>query len=521
MASLFSLPVDLQIHVVQTWLGGNDDNLLKALSLLDVACTSKSLRQQFQDLASLPCLGWSIGAETSGKYYKHWLSARQVALRYLSLASIPLQDASLAGLSLPYVESLRIISIKSSRDFTGATLPSLQGLLTACPSLSSFLCYDMGNNKMWNTLQHCAQSAILQKLKRLEFIFHYGMETDMEVVCQVLAVLGPSLEVLRTSGFPLSDLFVATLATYCAGLKVLEIGDAEAPNVLLLLAECKELTELSVQFEDASDDTHQVLNAVAAANGKLKKFFLHYHSDHDNINDGDRVFFALFIEVLERYPWLESVAIGSSAYSPGSLTLRETDWSMESLGRLLKCARVPPTTALHLNLSTTHTKTLELLFSSVGANLTELSISCSCPAMASHRLKGSQVIAMFTHCRSLRTLALNDTIPKKWDPLLELCPGLRHLAVIGGYGTDHPHLTDSIVEGILSGCPELKTARFNCITGSISSEVLRFIAGQETKLCLEKLVLRHSGIRQDRVDQFRQQIKQQQWLPVLDLTTWQ
>lgn len=515
--------MDLQVHVLQTWLGGNDSNLLKALSSLDIACTSKSLRQQFMSLAGHPHLGWSTCLDSSwdcgNRYlciFMKWLSVRRVGLRTLSLVSIPSADSETIPtvLSLPFVDSLKIKSIlPPDKDATPTDeLPFLRYLLTSCPSLTSFYNQKCDWNKLWNTLQHCAKDTMrLKQLQYYPYVDCYWADYGEDAVaCRALAAMGPSLEELRISCLPLSRAVVDTLVACCAQLKVLEVAGAKVEDVLLLLPGCKQLTELALAFVGVGEDAHQILNA-AATYGKLRKFTL-----HRDATDAGGFAFKLFVEMVQRYPWLDYLKVGGSIHSHESLAIREIEFAygaLESLRDLLECARVRHVTSLSLQLMSKDTEALHQICTAVGANLTELNIStCN----FNHSLGEPQVTAIFTHCKALTKLSLRNIIPK-WKPLLSLCPGLRHLNVIGGYSSNHLRIDDFALQTILTRCPRLKEVEFNCITEKISSQTLQFMAEHKNGLSLEKLSLRKPGISQDDVSQFRQLICQQQWLPALNI----
>lgn len=518
MLSFFGLSFDLQIHVIQTWLGGNDRNLLKALSRLDVACTSKSQRPHFMSLARLPSSVWSNCIESTwicGQYilsYLRWLHSREVRLRWLVLGVV--RGEIPAGLRLPFVEYLQIDCIKIPRDLGKDMTVTVRNILTACSSLLSFVStyQPLGGKEMWAALTHCTQHNLL-RLKRLR------SSTQMvdTITYEGLSLLGGWLEHLDISWSRFdepNELAQVFLSGHWPLLKVLHLnGSLPADVVLEIVSGCPQLTELGLlteKFEGTHQEVMQILETVTM----LKTFTV-----------DSSIGFTLFVEILQRFPLLTNVKVSDIWYSSSSRTLslfdREqfgTPWSIEGLEAIFNSIQVHYTTSLKLQLQEGDERALQLIGSALGANLTDLSITTY---FLSRVNKDSEpIVTLFSHCCSLKRLVLQCVAPvivdeADWPKLSAFCRHLQYLQLVGVHpqGTD-----DAIIQVWLTHCPCLKEVELLHRPGcsGITARSLQFIVDQ--RLPLEKLSVRNPGFGQADVDNVRRLAKERQLLPVFGVT---
>lgn len=313
------LPTDLQLLILQAWLGNHDAHQLLALSALDIACCSAAVRPSYLFLAGHSSNFWNsrevqlVVSELSS--FMRWLQSRQVKLKWLLLTDQNLQEFMLflrkrrerEGLAAAPPHTLLLLSVQhlvlwkthnDNKDAITAVLSvcpctvSLETSSSACvtPTLGDLILGKTNSSEDEQTqLLHSAHTPVPWQ------VLHIGH-----------ALTDECLEML-TKGPPT---FLTSLSLF---------AEASLSTVLAVIASCEHLSHLKLSaFAGTGADLEQVLQA---GRHQLRSFTV--IAMRPKPSDA----LALFAEVLERHPWLDCWGIGSYLVhkSAGSLALHITE----------------------------------------------------------------------------------------------------------------------------------------------------------------------------------------------------
>lgn len=311
------LPVDLQLCIVTTWLShaGDENTLLHALSVLDVASCNHALRPDFLALAKHPAIVWadfcyedyfSIGSveyKRDTASFLKWLQSR-VTKRIVMLHLDQLNG--LVNYSIEPLAHIDTVVLFGIANAAGAE--ALKVVLEACSNLTS-LTFQAADDT-WKQVKHLVPSIQLKVL-----IFHgVVMFGPTNIFADFLARCPLGLEEVRIPTVDASDDIIDLLAIHADTLKVLEINCRilESIKLLELVQQCKVLEELVLtEFEIGTNADAEAI--VDATKHNLKRFVLSGPCDED-CDFESIVDLNLFADLLERCLWLEKVHVINCSY---------------------------------------------------------------------------------------------------------------------------------------------------------------------------------------------------------------
>lgn len=264
MTLLFRLPVDLQIHILNTFfVGKHADDLLYALSGLDVACTSRACRQAFTSLISSPFLDLrdnemlDCGVDRIG--FLEWIAGRQVQLKSLCLTEATVLSRPLDK-QLLSIESIVIEHIRARA--------WLSSILLACPNITAFV---------FKNDWHCINPALCQmlascQLRRLKRFINPNFNCPYAHLFAIILPVAHQLVELRTLSCN-AVVFAAVLQ--CHQLQALELAlhrDQTVDNLILLFQACPFLSDLKFHFLPEQMGVDEVRALLLAGRHQLKHF---------------------------------------------------------------------------------------------------------------------------------------------------------------------------------------------------------------------------------------------------------
>lgn len=480
MSLFFDLPTDLHHHILQVWLSDqlNDRKLLRALSCLDIACCSHSLRSQLLHLYGLLTFACKKRHEDIDKKWNKWnsndtasqldwLSSRCVALKMLVLT-----DSNLAALTAERAQQVainqHIVRLVWMAQITSA---AFQAMLLLCPNvtdLASTSCL-LGSGISHTIWAALTRSKVILTALRLEQYSCPDAATEREL-CDALRLSGVHLLDLRLEHVILTDGILTTLTEHCTHLRALHIkwdaGKDRTAKLLHLLTSCTHLQALSIHGtceRRPPDNTYSrdILAVLDAGRGRLTRFEAHARLGVPP--------YELGANALAHSSWLDYISIGSplavryhrsAAELKVTLTERLTGERLEAI--LTAC---PAVTTLRLQMESLRTSTLSglrccletWLASECCRNLTEVGVI--------GMIRGEDHSWLLqTLAKSIPRLVKLKTKGFLWSAddlrcLVRHCPLLQHLHMsTTGRGFLCP-LTDEDMLGLLIGCKALRTLR--------------------------------------------------------------
>lgn len=248
------LPADVQILILQSFIGRPDDGgmqMLGVLSDLDIACCNHGDRPAFLQLARHPLIKWPDhdnvthfknsyhGVINEGAACLAWLAARKVPLIILT--------------AMRFERFPKKIAVVPSIKKVYAHLDVCVGLLTACPNVESIECHSAW--ALWKRLANYHN-----KVQRIVTTGEDKPKSQSvnDATCSFLE--RNTLKELKVNLRMNADLVDAFCK--CTHLKVLEASGLTADDVLDILESCTNLEDLGLQ---AFDGTPEELGAVLKA----------------------------------------------------------------------------------------------------------------------------------------------------------------------------------------------------------------------------------------------------------------
>lgn len=499
------LPSDVQLLVLQSWIGRHDDGgiqLLKALTALDIAVCHHSDRSAFLHLLSHPAIKWpqnTINTHTIDPDDLEMKRTRAVvdcigALKWLKCRRLRLTAKDILS---PGTQQFAVIPTITAV-FSHHSIPA--GLLAACPNLTSIECRCA--SAMWKKL-----ASTSHRVKRLVSLqdYHPKAQSSVEAICTVLRA--DFLEELKVQFVPPNQQILQTLCG-CTNLKVLRVPGLQSHHLLQILRSNARLTDLTVvQFLGGKEVLLHVLS-----NGKqLRRFQNRYWS---YLADA----FTILAMALEKCPWLEYVYFNQCSYdkTTGCLQLLDAEsFSTDTISMAIDCilahCRIFPKLLLCASVHTALFSKLSALTKAfAGSRLRELSVHGYGPNMSKHELLSFLGIALCAPLLERLELCKVSISDEELKQLGQSCKALRHLTIEGS-SREHLNLSDDGFEALVAGCGLLQELKLAFIDG-LSSKSLAAILTH--RLPLQRLSWARVGFGEKEVARFRRDAAEMQLLPV-------
>lgn len=264
-----TLPMDIQVCVLQTWLGEvNDPDRLVALSALDIACCNKALRPALLDLTGHPLNIWTKCATRLAskdlRCFILWLAARQVHVTGLVLTDTNLQALAKNPFGLPFLPSVENIMLYSSN------VVGLYAVLNVCPHADSLEgSYSDGLiMQMWNTFRG------FRSLTTLTCWGGFGSISKTLNAPQVqadyqrgVATVGYRLKQVQFSHVVLTNACVIAIRDHCPDMRKIS-ANVDGVAILLVLemaSKCNLLHTLMLEgYRGTVNECHAILHACSA-----------------------------------------------------------------------------------------------------------------------------------------------------------------------------------------------------------------------------------------------------------------
>lgn len=304
------LPTDLQLLVLQSWLGNHDAAQLLTSSALDIACCNHSLRETFLSLMYHPAFQWSKH-DVDHFVSKHltaflvWLHSRKVRMKSLFITNDNISLFVGARYTLPSVECLILWKLSPGKE---AAINALLGVCPNVTSISSTLLNDFTSCQPLLLPRLCSLNCAALDLN-LAFGNHPFREPAVGLdglhLSRFFGRFTTGIQHLQVIVIHNSKLIDSTMEVIsdCKQLQriVLTVTTCRltSAGIIRFVASCRNLTELSLPL--FSGDIDAILQACRH-HPKLRSFSVHdERSYHDE---------GLY-ELLEAHPGLTIYRLGS------------------------------------------------------------------------------------------------------------------------------------------------------------------------------------------------------------------
>lgn len=476
MAYFLRLPFDLQLSVLQTWISCAIDDivLLRALAVLDIACTNREHRASFLYLAASRLLPWSEQCPSTklvDNTYLTWLRTRKVQVEALNL--VDWQDDALERMGVQRAQS--IVN-------TAYSLPSASRLMLG--SLGSAQWYQR------RLQQYPASASALSVPAETDSILHSGYTE--EIILLILDATGHELEELRIAEYP-SSLFLSRWQ-HMRKLDLL-LAHPDPANIFRMFAACPLLVDLTVaQYREPND----ILTIYMAGRHQLKRFTVNVVNHRDVID--------LFVAILRQESCLEYLSLQDQVYDrPTKLMEIGGNYiGLDNLERVLDVC--PGLTAINMP-HFKHLKSRE--YPTVRTNPGLLRLSQSVVALTLMNIPLNQLFdALVPMMPALTKLKLKGRITDAHLMQIAKCKELQSLTCIA----DNPFgMSEAAVKAVLLGCPKLKDLHIDHAV-LLSYQLLDAIVSN--KVQLNSFTYGQVGFRDEDVQAFLDDVKHYQ-LPVV------
>lgn len=303
------LPLDLQIEVLQTWLGQKPlseyqltgSNLICLVSALDVAVCNRASREAFLALirqVTFPEMmlysqvqpgSMEPRAMDNGSYIR-WLHARQLKVTAL-FATLQVIGWSYAmdTIRLPHVAYADFDRIRS--------LQHVECVLKACPNLTalkwSSLCYELQGENIWDILDKLPHLA----LSKLEIGDDARNEEGVLSVVYTFCEHLTEVKFSNDCGLQSMEYVLPALAR-CRQLSKLELSAEKVPvhALIRMIVQCELLVDLELYLFEGTLDELQTLAQTCGHLRKLKVSAPYWQGE---------MHLQAMTFVLEHCPWLD------------------------------------------------------------------------------------------------------------------------------------------------------------------------------------------------------------------------
>lgn len=266
---LFRLPEDIILVVWRDWLGepygklggelGENLEILKCLSSLDVACCSNSLREHFLQLIRHPFIQAKLRSVSIEQFDDVlgtllWVSSRGVPLTNLHVTGAAARRAhALSFHSYPTSPSMQNLSFEGD-----VPADPLRNLLEACPNLSSLHVGDAGAGVHTTAVAFFSSPTNNPALKTISISVSAGdVPIPTDIIEAKLRQVGGSLESLALSGLPIADAVIYAIGKACSNLIHLRlcVQNASLPALTSMIVELVKLEQLEMgRFAGNNED---------------------------------------------------------------------------------------------------------------------------------------------------------------------------------------------------------------------------------------------------------------------------
>lgn len=512
-----ALPVDLQVHILSTWVAENNETgWHHTLSLLEVA-GGKPLLSTLQACFAFPFTVSSSPIELSlstfhgfdggdmlsrerklsvqSASYLCWLSQRQVPVRALYLQCLP--DKRVC---LPTVERIVLLGKAAMRTNGEDWANCMMG----CPKLVSIKSDFCHNGKEFWTPPLLEEEAGAIITHTVEWS---GTGVLEMTVVRALEAIGCSLQVLRLkTASDFGEIFWDTLAASCPLLRVLEV---EMHPVILpawvlgTVTGCPTLQDLTLHCFDGSQ--HDI-DTIIQAGQSLVRFSVYLGFEMTGCRE--------LVHVPNTYPTLDLVRMKDFCgyqRSERSLLMCSIMDASEAGLVLAACGVV---TKLWLEFEEEHD--LEVL-----PLLTEIVSKC-CHTLMEFTLiccteyDEEDLLFIPLHCPSIRRIVFHIEIGHLTDhglqQLAAVCKELQCLVVDSGSDCGCLSISDAGLMALFAGCPALKEVRMTPPCPLVTFQSLQAIV--DHRLSLKSLCLSGVGFDKEDAERFRRMARDCQLLPV-------
>lgn len=485
------LPLDLQLHVLKDWVLATDEGNqlmsaakpMRILSDLDIACCNKFNRQSFLSLIGHSSL---LPASLCCDVVNHelelvcWMQSRSVQMKSLRVwkASRFAQDIfDRLPFTLSFVESLSV------RDGHHDALVSLFRL---CPRITSLHTHENDGSYFFQAIQ-TARPVYLKQLIMNEFTLEAADKTlvDLNIRHKHLDVPAHMHGLSPTLNFLVSSKVLGHLQTLSCS-KVYNFS-----SLLLFLADCKELRELTLSFEGGPSPPTAKLESILCEAQQLQSFKL-----------VDRMTSLKLGTAIANYSHLQRIDINSNFYCKrtAELQLQASQLlSSEEVEAILHACTHVSSVIMYgpMQLSSQI-----LLGDKFGVALRSLCLTQS-------GRSGDPMDLSPLKCSALKKLNLQNFCihGTSLQRLVEQNTQLEYLTISAQIANG---LTDQVMEVLFAGCPLLKEV---CVGYAYEVTFRSLQAILDNRLHLKNFKIEYSSIRPVDIQRFSEMAKEQGLLP--------
>lgn len=499
----FSLPADLQLEVVQSWLTDNScDQLILLLSALDTACGSRLVRRSFLCLAqgsiANPSVRWE--SEWVFKYackspgFVQWVHSRGLSIRRFYHP----RGQVFNGIVLP--------SVRWVEAFTTIDVESLRSILVACPNATAIAWADFGrrnNEELWNVFADfdCSQ------LRELSI----GFDSDFHLSAGMLSVGHCITSLGISSCSPLYDDCLLRLPSCLTNLLALKVtyGHFPVTTIAQCVAGCHKLIDLTLR--ECYGSNEDILSILEAGRGRLKRFeFNHCEYTWDAC-------FPLFTDIMEQHGYLDALIEGKCSFvregEGRKLNILFDRSGHELLERALNlpvCSSLVSLEISFRDICEEVTTLMAIVGRCSGHSLKELTVN----GFKLSRSIDDMISFTPSFCPALETLKLlHGTASHTLVQQIALSfKCLRSLAITGSLHRRDHSITDEGIIGVLQSCTKLAELTLSNAP-LVTSQTLQAIV--DRRLNLRKLSFDNTGFNWMDVEVFQCLAKERQLFPIL------
>lgn len=440
MALFNQVPCDVQLDILQGWIGNPDSDreLLLTLSAMDVACCNRSLRRRFLELPARLAFQKAGCCENKTCLmildmlcYMKWLRDRRIAVKCLHSRN-KLVDLPKVRDQLKFTLPCEILTLGHK------TIPYwLEGILRACPDVHTVR-WD-GDEGVWIVrFWELLATVPLPKLSTLNLMairWHVASK-----YLKGLRAIGHQLQHLRMPCTLLSDEVLEVMVNHCQQLRTLDISMAGVPvwNILQLLRSCQQLQELTLRQHWCGDPRA----LLAAAGPRLHALSLEMYLPYE-----------LIAHIIAAYPFLGRLQCHGFRFCRSSKARAFTpegpdpDCTQALEALLIACGDIAD---LEINERCPIDETIvSMIGSRLGDALTSLTVNS---------FSGFWVDRLLLWCSSLARLTLCGIISDRC--LQHLSMYCKHLENLSLRASHKLSFVDAGMIAVFMGCRKLREVRW-------------------------------------------------------------